>query len=461
MQEDGFSTSWVTSLSRGAGPRYLQVADAIEQAIADGRLQPGDRLPPQRRLADMLGVDLTTVTRGYDEAKRRNLLKARGALGTYVAAPKVDLAQVIDLSMNLPPPPADIDPDDAVRRGMAQVLLHTDANVLMSYHLGGGSVTDRAAGVLWLEPVLGRISTERVMTCPGAQSALAALILALTKPGDVIMSESLVYPGLRAAIDQLGRRLVAIEADEEGLLPDALEKASREYGARVLYLNPTLQNPTASTMSERRRRAVADVAIARGIRIIEDDPYWLLADHAPPPMASFAPAQVYYIATLSKTLTPGLRTAFVVLPDTHAQDSFLSALRSFVLMSSPLATGLATQWIHDGTALQWLAGVKAEARNRQHLAMRILPDASGVIHDGIHRWLTLPDHWTSFDLANAARMEGLAVTSSDVFAMGEQVPNAIRISLGGVRDREHLASALRRLAGLLSRKTLGSRGIVV
>jgi DNA-binding transcriptional MocR family regulator len=437
------------------------VADAIEHAIADGRLQPGDRLPPQRRLANLLGVDLTTVTRGYDEAKRRNLLKARGALGTYVAAPKVDLTQVIDLSMNMPPPPAGIDLDDAMRRGMAQVLLRADADVLMSYHLGGGSVTDRAAGVLWLKPVLGKINTERVVTCPGAQSALAALLLALTQPGDVVLSEPLVYPGLRAAIDQLGRRLVAVEADEEGMLPDALEQASRENGSRVLYVNPTLQNPTARTMSEQRRRAVADTAIACGVRIIEDDPYWLLAEHAPPPIASFAPAQVYYIATLSKTLTPGLRTAFVMLPDTQVQDRFLSALRSFVLMSPPLATGLATQWIHDGTALQWLEGVKAEARHRQHLAMRILPDASGVIPHGIHRWLALPDHWTSVDLASAARMEGLAVTSSDVFAVGEPMPNAIRISLGGVRDRDHLASALRRLAGLLSRKTLGSRGIVV
>ncbi|MFY0100221.1 GntR family transcriptional regulator, partial [Acinetobacter baumannii] len=76
------------------------------------RLKPGDRLPPQRMLADRLDVDLTTVTRAYGEARRRQLLEGRGAAGSFVAAPKVDLSQVIDLSMNIPPPPAGIDLDD-------------------------------------------------------------------------------------------------------------------------------------------------------------------------------------------------------------------------------------------------------------------------------------------------------------------------------------------------------------
>ena len=73
---------WFGSFVAGGGPRYLQIVGFIERAIADGLLRPGDRLPPQRQLAAQLGVDLTTVTRGFTEARRRQLIDARGAFGT-------------------------------------------------------------------------------------------------------------------------------------------------------------------------------------------------------------------------------------------------------------------------------------------------------------------------------------------------------------------------------------------
>jgi DNA-binding transcriptional regulator YhcF (GntR family) len=73
---------WLPRLAGNKGPRFLQIADALQAAVADGSLKPGDRLPPQRQLAAQLDVDLTTITRAYDEARRRNLLEGRGARGT-------------------------------------------------------------------------------------------------------------------------------------------------------------------------------------------------------------------------------------------------------------------------------------------------------------------------------------------------------------------------------------------
>jgi len=461
IQEASQAPSWIGDFVLQGGPRYLQIADFIERALSDERLRPGDRLPPQRRLAALLKVDLTTVTRAYDEAKRRNLLEGRGAQGTYAAAPKVELTQMLDLSMNIPPPPADVDFDDLLKQGLSQVLMRTDTDLLMTYHLGGGSKADRAAGATWLTPMFKTVEPERIVVCPGAQSALAALILNLTRPGDVIVTEPAVYPGLRSAADQLGRRVVAAETDDSGLRPDALEKACRKHNARLVYLNPTLQNPTALTMPEHRRREIALTATRCDVKIIEDDPYWLLADDAPPPVAHFAPGQVYYISTLSKCLSPGLRTAFVLLPDVQSREQFLVALRSFALMSTPLTTALTTQWIHDGSAARLLAGVQAEARARQYLTSQILAGTPQVPCEGLHVWLTLPSYWTSQDLARTARAEGVAVTSSDAFYVGPKPPNAIRISLGSVRDRTRLAAALRKLSQLLARKPYTHREIVI
>ena len=118
---------WLPQLTAQGGPRFLQIADALQAAVTDGSLNPGDRLPPQRRLAEQLNVDLTTITRAYDEARRRHLLEGRGARGTYVSAPKVELTSILDLSMNTPPPPDGVDFDDMLKQGLSQVLIRTDA----------------------------------------------------------------------------------------------------------------------------------------------------------------------------------------------------------------------------------------------------------------------------------------------------------------------------------------------
>ncbi|MGK5064793.1 PLP-dependent aminotransferase family protein [Janthinobacterium sp. LB3P112] len=450
--QDEHLTIWLPRLSVNKGPRFLQIADALQAAVADGSLTAGDRLPTQRQLAAQLELDLTTITRAYDEARRRNLLEGRGARGTYVAAPKVELTAILDLSMNTPPPPDGVDFDDMLKQGLSQVLMRADNELLMTYHLGGGSDSDRKAGAKWLAPMFGQLDSRQVVVCPGAQAAIAALILALTEPGDVILAEPTSYPGLRAAATQFGRHIIAVEADKHGMLPEMLEEACRQHKPGLVYLNPTLQNPTAITIPERRRKELASIARRCNVRIVEDDPYWLLADAPPPPVATYAPEQVYYISTLSKCLTPGLRVAFVLIRDPIERERFLVALRSFALMAAPLTAALATQWILDGSADRLMQGVRNEARLRHRMARDILAGRYSGSGDGLHVWLELPAYWNSSQLARAAGGEGIAVTPADAFATGSGSVNAIRISLGCIKDRGRLQAGLQRLSHLLARR---------
>ncbi|CAB3793606.1 Histidinol-phosphate aminotransferase [Paraburkholderia caffeinitolerans] len=454
IDPDKDASAWVAALQVGSGPRYLRLVDFIELAVAEGTLAPGERVPAQRSLAALLGVDLTTVTRGFNEARRRGLIEARGPLGTFISAPRAELAQRVDLSMNIPPQPAGIDTDALLREGLSRLLLRSDADLLMTYHIGGGSSADCAAGAKWLGPLLGAVDPARLTVCPGAQAALAALILALTGPGDAVLSEPLIYPGLPHAVEQLGRRIETVATDAEGMRPDALEAACRLndmdglHGARLLYLNPTLQNPTGATMSEARRLDILRVAARYSLRIVEDDPYWRFATDAPPPLARLAPSQVCYVSTLSKVLSPGLRTAFLVMPDSASRARVLSALRTFSLMAAPLANALAMQWIEDGVAAQIFEGVSAEARARQSMAAQML---GSLQSEGIHLWYTLPSYWQARELAAAASTEGLALAPSTAFEQGAGIANAIRISLGATADRVQLQAALRRLSTLLAR----------
>ena len=292
--QDKQAPIWLPQLAAQGGPRFLQIADALQAAVAGGSLNPGDRLPPQRTLAEQLGVDLTTITRAYDEARRRHLLEGRGARGTYVAAKKLELDSILDLSMNTPPPPDGVDFDELLKQGLSQVLMRTDAALLMNYHLSGGSEADRKAGAQWLEPMLGPLDAAQIVVCPGAQAAIAALILSQTQPGDVIFAEPMSYPGLRTAAAQFGRRIVAVPTDEHGMVPELLEQACRQHQHQLglVYLTPTLQNPTTITMPESRRKVLASVAQRCKLRIVEDDPSWLLADAPPAPIAKMAPEQV-------------------------------------------------------------------------------------------------------------------------------------------------------------------------
>ncbi|MHA6203465.1 aminotransferase-like domain-containing protein [Dyella soli] len=422
----------------------------LERAIAEDRLRPGDRLPPQRQLAKQLGLDLTTITRAFAEATARKLIHARGTLGTFVSMPEVELSPIIDLSMNIPPLPVQVDFGDLLRRGMAQVLTYADVDNLMNYQLNGGGRSERTAGSRWLAPMLGKVDSTRIAVTAGAQAALSALILTLSAPGDHILADAMTYPGLLAAASELGRLVTAVEGDEYGMDPEALASMCRTQGGKLLYLNPTLHNPTTITMPGQRRQAIARVAAQYDLQVIEDDPYWLLAEAPPAPVACLAPDRVHYIATLSKCLAPGLRTAYVVSPSDRWQGRLLTALRATTLMHAPLATAVATQWIHDGSATQLLDGIKSEVRARQELAMQVLPHRGQPWPSGsIHLWYELPGSWTPSALAVAARMEGLAVTPSEAFAVTPGSGQAIRISLGGVRDRPRLRLAIQKLAGLL------------
>ncbi|HEX3917388.1 MAG TPA: PLP-dependent aminotransferase family protein [Caulobacteraceae bacterium] len=453
------SPRWVRRVKQGSGPVYLALAAALDEAIRAGELQPGERLPPQRALAAELGIDFTTVTRAYDVARSRGLVEAMVGRGTFVRAQAAsDDAGLIDLSMNLPPPPFGISLAAMLRETADEVLQHTDAATLMAYHPGAGSTGQKAAGAIWLAPCLGDVAPERVLVCAGAQTAITAALASVCQPGDTVLTESLTYPGLKAAAAQLGLRLVACASDAEGMMPEAMERACREARAAAVYLVPTMQNPKATTMGLARRREIARTAEASGVWVIEDDPYSRLCEAPLPAIASFAPQRIFYVATLSKTLTPGLRVAYAVPPAAMAE-RLEEALRAVALMPAPLMTAVATTWIREGAAERLLTGVRQEARARRAMAAAALPAAVGS-DEGLHVWLPLPAGWSADRLRLMARDRGLSLVAADAFQVGAAREHGVRISLGGPAKRSVLEKALAGIAAMLAGAPT-PRGLVV
>ncbi len=448
---------WLPRLAPDAAPIYRAIADAISTAVADGTLPPGRRLPTHRALAEALGVDLTTVTRAYAEARRRGLLEATVGRGTFVrhaAEPGATRAAdprpgPVDLGMNLPPIPADPALPALLHQGLARLLAGSDVAGCLTYRSGAGSVAEKEAGAAWLRPVLGAVAPERVLVSPGAQPALAAVLGCLAAPGETVLTDPLTYPGLRGLAAQIGLRLHPVPGDAEGMLPEALDAACRATQPRALYLVPTMHNPTAVTMPPERRAAIAEMAQRHGLPIVEDDAYGVLPSQPLPALASLAASPVFHVATLSKVISPALRIAFLVAPDAAWAARLTATLRAEVLMASPLMSTLAASWIADGTASALRDAIRAESAARQRMAREILPAGTIAAHpEGLHLWLALPAAWDRLAFAAHLRSRGLAVVPSDAFAVG--APTAgVRLSLGAAPDRVALRGALKAVAEAL------------
>ena len=350
------------------------------------------------------------------------------------------------------PPPQSQDPTlrEMLRTGFEKILGDADMAALMGYHLGGGSHWARAGGADWVRPLLPTADTDRTLVCNGGQSAIMALLTLLTRPGELILTEPLTYQRFRAAATHLGLRLAAVAADADGILPDALDEASKTLAPKALYCIPTMHNPTAATMPPARRAAIAEIVLRHRLPVIEDDAYGQLPLQPIEPLAALAPACIWYISTLSKCLSPGLRLAYVVAPDREQANRLEAALRATTLMPNLLMTVLVTGWVHQGTASALRDGVRREIVARQAIARSILPDDTFTAHpEAPHLWLTLPSGWHRMAFIAYVRSLGLALTPSDPFAIQQPAPNAVRIGLGAADNQTALRAALQSVATVL------------
>jgi len=286
---------------------------------------------------------------------------------------------------------------------------------------------------------------DHVNNTPRQINVLRALGAALPRYGHVPM----IHGPDGQKLSKRHGAVSVMQYDADGFLPEALERLCAERRPRAIYVVPALQNPTATTMPLARRRAVAEIVRASGTWLIEDDPYSRLFDAPVPAMASLAPERSFHLATLSKCLSPGLRTAFLAAPPGPMGEAVAASLRAVSLMPAPLMTAVAARWIREGTAQALLDGVRREAAERQVLAREILPATMQAHPHALHVWQPLPAHWARDRLIERAREAGLGVMAADAFSTGDAAPDAIRIALGAIPERARLAEALGLLAGLI------------
>ncbi|BBP60236.1 PLP-dependent aminotransferase family protein [Pseudomonas sp. St316] len=429
---------------------YAQLADALTHAILHGQLKPGDRLPPHREFASALGVNITTVTRAMAVLQQKGLVESRPGRGTQVAQGRHPAAQfqsapsndpgTADLSVNRPA-------TDGYNRVLAQLLprLADDPRFadMKDYHPCEGPLWARQAIAQWLRHTGVEAQADHILIAEGAQHGIAHTLRSLTSSGDTVLADSITYQGINGLCRTLGLNLLGVDADERGMCPEALRQACVEHQPRLLFLVPSIHNPTAITLDAERREALAAVIRQTDVLVIEDDVYRPLLEQSPAPFAALLPEQTIYISALSKCIAPGLRMGFVMAPPALLQ-GIIAMQRIDCWSNSPLTALIATRLIEEGLAEQLVSEQREELRIRQTLLATHLQGLE-FQHSttGTHAWLLLPEPWNSSRFARLCQEQGVVLLPGGAFTLSPELsPQAVRINISAALSREQLVKAL-------------------
>jgi len=448
-------------ISLTSGRKYRQIASGIQAALTAGDLQPGDRLPPQRELADASGVTLGTVTRAYQELEKLGLVRGEIGRGTFVVRREEeeftlhalhnrterDTGDCIRFDLNFPVPEGT--PDLAAM--LADLSHHPGLAELLQYQPTAGLPRHRRTACRWLERLRLPATPENVAITTGAQHALLVALGSQLTPGDALAVDCHTYPGILNLAGMLHLRLVPVAGDEEGMQPDALEKAAARHRLKGVYLIPTLHNPTTVTMSTKRRDELAAVLKRLDLFLVEDDVYGGMEQETPTPIAVAIPERSFFVTNLSKTLAPGLRLGFLCLPEGQlsAVDRIMAAS---IWMTPPLTAEIGCRWIDDGTADRMIVCKRQAAEKRMAILAEKL--AGYQLHSrrgSLHGWLHLPPPWTGESFARQAAAMGVQVIPSANFSTGgRQHVEAVRICIGPPNSEAQIVRGAKILAAILA-----------
>lgn len=452
---ENYPMSWKPVLPRSGRPLYITLAELLQRDIAEGTLLPGTKLPPQRELADFLDINVSTVTRAFKICSDKGLLSSVTGSGTFVSydvntstliIPQNPAAHHIELGSMMP---ETIPQADAVAL-LQKILAEEDCKNLFQYSYREEARHKKAAACLLNRLGISVTDPRGLLFASGGQNATAAIFAGLFRPGDKLGVDPLVYPGIKGAAKLFGIHLVPVRQENGEMSRDGLLAACKNEGIKGLYLMPDYPNPTNHVMTLPCRRMIAEVVQAYGLLVIEDGINSLLAAEPLPPVAALAPEQCIFLLSLSKTVLPALRLAYLQTPERWVP-ALEQALYHLNLSQSALLLEIASRLILSGRLEHLLAQRREGAALRNRLADEILNGYTLLGNpECLSRWLLLPEKTSGQEFEAMALEKGVSIYGSHRFAVGKETPiPAARIAVCAPETLEELERGLRILKGLL------------
>ncbi|MCC3861918.1 PLP-dependent aminotransferase family protein [Pseudemcibacter aquimaris] len=410
---------------------YAQIADQIIEKIVKGDLPVGTRLPSQRLFAYEHGIANSTASRVYEELGRRGFVIGEVGRGTYVT----NRFTPIDASLQ-EPSTAELDLEIVFRLG-SSAKEKISASTSRFFKKGIDTLdiappsvkADQNTSKILLDIMMAEdqyLQEGSLLLAGSGKEAIAASLSALAPRGGRIGVEALTYPFVIATARLLGIDLVSLPMDQEGIIPDALDHEAAK-GLDGIYLQPTLQNPLVLTMTNARRKEIANLLQKNDLIAIEDRVYDFLKPTKP--IAFYAPDHVIQINSLSKCFMPGLTIGLILAPS-QLEENISISLKAGGWMAPKLSVALAKHWIEESVVYSVANEKREEAKQMYKIAKKEL---AGLNFQGdpfaLHGWLELPSYWRAESFVTECAKLGIAIASGSVFAVSSGVsPKGVRIA---------------------------------
>ncbi|WP_179188765.1 PLP-dependent aminotransferase family protein [Kiloniella majae] len=450
------------------GQKYAHLEQLFKTAIRDGILKPGEKLPPLRAAAWEAKCSLGTMSRVYNSLERKGLVSAKVGRGTFVEEAANIGADVIlpnpqhsrrehplkndytvDLGMNAI---ANDWGEEIIRWALQRTSTKASSFNLMTYRDGFGDAQQKLALRAFLPEPLRGINDDRILINHGAQNGVYTALGRLSSPGDTICQEPLSYPGVSAAISQLGLSSLTVETDDQGICPISFEQHCKKGRVRILVTTATGHNPTCITTSLSRRKEIGAIARKYDVLIIEDDIYGFLYPDAPPPYAELFPEQAIYLSGLAKRITPSLRIGFAVAPP-HLTMLMAQGITAQTWMVSPILINAAIEIASRTDDLtDFTRQTTATAKERHNLTSRILsPYIDSYASCQSHAWVRLPETISISQLVRQTSKAGVHILDGSRFANNTTAGrHNIRLSIMAPETIQELEKGLIKLSTILS-----------
>ncbi|MGE5390362.1 MAG: PLP-dependent aminotransferase family protein [Deltaproteobacteria bacterium] len=298
-------------------------------------------------------------------------------------------------------------------------------------------------------------SADEILVTNGSQQSLDLLGRVFLNQGDVVLMENPTYLAAIQAFEAFEPRLAAVPTDEQGMLPEALEKAIIEKQPKLVYLVPTFQNPTGRTMNLERRSAVARILRQHQVLLVEDDPYSALRFEGDelPSIKSMENDWVIYLSTFSKTVAPGFRVGWMV-GDRRVISNVAKCKQGADLHTNSLVQHILVRYLQEADTPAHIDRIRAEYKRRKDamleaLAREFPPEVSWSLPEGgMFLWLQLPEGLDTELLLTEAVAQKVAFVPGKPFFVGGGGENTMRLNYSN-SSPGLINEAIRRLARLI------------
>lgn len=462
----------------GARSVTQQIIDVISAAIASGELQPGDRLPATREVAELVGVNHLTAVRAYRRLREDGRVTARVGSGTFVRDPRAVGAPADEADWQryvLPPPPV-TEHSRAVSAAHAQAVDEDAIPLSVGYPPTRALPAEdwarhtadamRDLGPLALQygpiegvPALrGRLAAihgddpDSVIVVNGAMQGLSIAARALIRPGEAVAVESPTFMGTIEVLRAAGARLIPIPVDEQGIDVDELARAAVREDLRAVFVQARLQNPTGCDLAPDRADRLLELARRHAFFVVDDEVWAELRFGGPEPGALRRrdPAHVIAVGSFSKTLGGGLRLGWI-----RASGGMLERLalakHTDDLHSPTLVQHAADRMLAAGEYPAHLARVRDEYRRGRDLMLEALERHLAPVATwtrpagGACLLVTLRVALDDRVVASEAARAGVSVVPGSALTAGPPPATMVRLAYGYV-EPDAIEPGVRRLA---------------